>query len=76
MLFRSIPGKFPTSPVNLKRDTRTTLLWIPEQIVDKTGQFEFSVTAGRVMSDFVVEVQGLSDGGLTGSGKVVFTVGK
>ncbi|MCX6220839.1 MAG: MG2 domain-containing protein [Bacteroidia bacterium] len=71
-----IPGKFSTSPVNPKRDTRTTLLWIPEQIVDKTGQFEFSVTAGKVKSDFVVEVQGISDGGLVGSGKGVFTVGK
>ena len=71
-----IPGKFSTSPVNPKRDTRTTLLWIPEQIVDKTGQFEFWVTAGKVKSDFVIEVQGISDGGLTGSGKGVFTVGK
>ena len=71
-----IPGKFSTSPINLKRDTRTTLLWIQEQIVDKNGQFEFSVTAGKVRSDFVVEVQGISDGGLMGSGKGVFTVGK
>ncbi len=71
-----IPGKFSTSPVNPKRDTRTTLLWIPELKVDKTGQFEFSVTAGKVKSDFVVEVQGISDGGLVGSGKGVFRVEK
>ncbi|MCK9640450.1 MAG: hypothetical protein M0R39_11140 [Prolixibacteraceae bacterium] len=71
-----MPGKFTAPPVNPKSDARTTLLWIPEQIVDRTGQFEFSVTVGKVVTDFGVEVQGISDGGLMGSGKGVFTVEK
>jgi len=71
-----IPGKFSTSPIKLKRDTQTTLLWIPEQIVDKTGQFEFSVTAGKVKFDFVVEVQGISEDRRVGSGKTTFLNGQ
>ena len=71
-----IPGIFPVAPASAIRDTRTTLLWIPEQKVDATGLFEFSVTAGSVISDFVVEVQGISDHGRAGSGRAVFRVVK
>ena len=71
-----IPGIFPAAPSNAKRDTRTTLAWIPEQIVDATGQCVFSVTAGSVFSDFEIEVQGISDNGRVGSGKALFSVAK
>ena len=71
-----VPGIFPATPAAAIRDTRTTLLWIPEQKVDETGLFEFSVTAGSVISDFVVEVQGISENGRAGSGRAVFRVAK
>lgn len=69
-----IPNIFPTKPTNQKRDTRTTLVWIPEQKVNESGQFEFSVTAGKVLSDFVIEVQGISENGRAGCGKAGFSV--
>ncbi len=71
-----VPGLFPASPSNLKRDFRTTLLWIANQQVDKSGQFEFSVTAGKVISDFEVVVQGISENGRIGVGKTGFSVVK
>ena len=71
-----VPTVFAPAPSNPKKDTRTTLAWIPEQTVDATGQFEFTVTAGTVLSDFVVEVEGISDNGRVGCGKVAFRVGK
>ncbi|HZL11080.1 MAG TPA: MG2 domain-containing protein [Prolixibacteraceae bacterium] len=69
-----IPNVFPTEPVKQKRDTRTTLLWIPEQKVDESGLFEFNITAGKVLSDFEIEVQGLSGNDRIGKGKVSFKV--
>ena len=74
-VFRT-PNVFPTDRTNPKRDNRTTLLWIPEQKIDQTGQFEFEVTSGKVISDFVIEVQGFSENGRLGSGKAVFSVVK
>ncbi|MBL7970042.1 MAG: carboxypeptidase regulatory-like domain-containing protein [Prolixibacteraceae bacterium] len=71
-----IPGEFPKEPANPKRDTRTTLLWIPDQEVDETGTFEFSVTAGKVLSDFIIKVEYMSENGTAGSGKTEFTVSK
>lgn len=71
-----IPNVFPTEPANPKRDNRTTLLWIPEQKVDETGQFEFTVTAGKVVSDFVIDVQGMTPDGRLGSGNAVISVTK
>jgi hypothetical protein len=71
-----ISNVFPSEPTNPKRDTRTTLVWIPEQKVDESGQFEFSVTAGKVLSDFVINVQGISNQGLAGCGKANFQVVK
>lgn len=71
-----IPHAFPTGSANPKRDNRTTLLWIPEQKVDQTGQFEFEVTTGKVISDFVIEVQGMTPDGRLGSGKAGFSVVK
>jgi len=67
---------FPTEPKNPKRDNRTTLLWIPDQKVDQTGQFEFEVTAGKVISDFVIEVQGVTPDGRLGSGNAKISVVK
>jgi hypothetical protein len=71
-----IPHVFPTEPVNARRDNRTTLLWIPNQNVDQTGQFEFEVAAGKVISDFIIDVQGISTNGRMGIGKASFTVTK
>jgi hypothetical protein len=71
-----IANAFPTEPVNPKRDNRTTLLWIPDQKVDQTGQFEFEVTTGKVVSDFVIEVQGTTPDGRVGSGRASFSVVK
>ena len=69
-----IPGIFPDAPENPKRDTRTTLLWIPEKSVDENGQFELIVTAGRLISDYVIEIEGISENGRLGSGKANFSV--
>ena len=69
-----VPNNFQALSTKPKKDTRTTLIWIPEQTVDATGQFEFTVTAGAVYSDFVVEVQGISENGRVGCGKAVFKV--
>jgi hypothetical protein len=55
---------------------RTTLLWVPNQQVDQSGQFEFEVTAGKVISDFVIEVQGMTPDGRMGSGNASFSVTK
>lgn len=71
-----LANTFEMAPVNLKRDTRTTLLWIPEQKVDASGQFEFTITGGRVISDFVIEVQGTAGNGRLGSEKAKFSVVK
>jgi hypothetical protein len=71
-----VPNKFSSVPTNPKQDKRTTLLWVPEQKVDDSGVFEFTVTAGKVISDFNIEVQGVSLKGLTGSGMASFTVTK
>ena len=69
-----IPNVFPIEPENPKRNMRTTLLWIPDQKVDQTGQFEFEVTSGKVISDFVIEVQGITPEGRMGSGYATFSV--
>ncbi|MBL7966099.1 MAG: carboxypeptidase regulatory-like domain-containing protein [Prolixibacteraceae bacterium] len=71
-----LANPFEAASTNLKRDTRTTLLWIPEQKVDASGQFEFTVTGGRVVSDFIIEVQGVTNNGRLGSGRIMFSVVK
>jgi len=71
-----VSNVFPAESGKNKRNSRTTLLWIPDQKVDQTGQFEFEVTAGKVISDFVIEVQGTSTNGRMGSGKAGFSVVK
>ncbi|MBV5313502.1 MAG: carboxypeptidase regulatory-like domain-containing protein [Prolixibacteraceae bacterium] len=68
-----IANPFPAAPTHAKRDARTTLLWIPDQLVKETGQFEFLVTAGKVISDFIIEVQGISGKGSVGSGTASFS---
>lgn len=67
---------FEAEPNNLKRNNRTTLQWIPELTIDETGEAEITVTAGKVLSDFIVEIQGMSTNGSTGSGKGSFSVVK
>jgi len=71
-----VSNKFPAEPLNPKNDTRTTLLWVPEQKVDESGVFEFTVTTGKVISDFIIDVQGISSNGLSDSGTAGFTVTK
>lgn len=71
-----IPNVFPAVPGNLKHDNRTTLLWIPEQKAGETGMAEFTVTSGKVLSDFFIEVQGISDNGRVGSGNSTITIVK
>lgn len=67
---------FQSEPSNARRDFRTTLQWIPELIVDESGEAEISVTAGKVISDFVIEVKGMSTNGRIGSGNERFQVVK
>jgi hypothetical protein len=67
---------FQPEPSNARRDFRTTLQWIPELIIDETGEAEISVTAGKVISDFVIEVQGISENGRIGNGSERFQVVK
>ncbi|MEI8113575.1 MAG: hypothetical protein WCI54_08095 [Bacteroidia bacterium] len=71
-----VPNIFPAEPGNLKNDQRTTLKWIPNQKVDETGLFEFTVTAGKVLSGFLIDVQGISPDGQMGIGNTSFTVTK
>lgn len=54
----------------------TTLLWIPNQQVDATGEFEFTVKAGKVISDFIIDIQGMTPDGRMGAGKAEFSVVK
>jgi methionine-rich copper-binding protein CopC len=71
-----IPNVFPTDLPNPKRDFRTTLQWIPELKVDETGQAEILVTAGKVLSDFIIEIRGISGDDRAGSGSTKFSVAK
>lgn len=63
-----IPNQFVGEPGNLKKDSRTTLVWIPEQKVDASGQFEFTVSSGKVLSDFIIGIQGITTDGVMGTG--------
>lgn len=67
---------FSAEPANPRRDNRTTLQWIPELTIDQTGEAEITVTAGKVLSDFIIEIQGMSTNGLSGSAKGSFSVVK
>lgn len=70
------PRIFRAEPANTRRDLRTTLQWIPELIIDETGKAEFNVTASKVVSEFIVEIQGISTDGRTIYGNERFTVVK
>ncbi len=71
-----LPKQFAAEAATSKTDLRTTLQWIPLLSIDQTGQAEFSVGTGKVLSDFVVEVEGITTDGRLGHGqsniKVVF----
>ncbi|MDP2335079.1 MAG: MG2 domain-containing protein [Bacteroidota bacterium] len=69
-----ISNVFQAEPTNPKQDFRTTLQWIPEQKADESGLIEFSLTTGKVLSDFMIEVQGISPNGRIGHGSAGFTV--
>jgi hypothetical protein len=71
-----VPNPFISETGNLKKDSRTTLLWLPEQKVDASGQFEFTIPAGRVLTDFLIEIQGITVDGAMGTGKSMVTVVK
>ncbi len=67
---------FQAEPANPRRDNRTTLQWIPELKIGEAGEAEITVTAGKVLTDFIIEIQGMGTNGLTGSGKGSFSVVK
>jgi len=71
-IFR-IPNEFQSGDTK-QSSNRTTLLWIPDQTINETGQFEFEISAGKVISDFVIEVQGITRDGRIGRGEASFTV--
>lgn len=71
-----IPNVFPIEDNSRKNNTTTTLLWLPDQKVDETGQVEVSVSSGKVISGFVIEVQGITPDGRMGSGNAFFNVTK
>ena len=71
-----IPGSFPETKEKINRETGTTLFWKPDQKVDQSGKFEFEVGAGKVISDFIIEVQGTTSDGRVGIGKASFSVAK
>lgn len=71
-IFR-IPNEFKVTDSDQNKN-RTTLLWIPDQAISETGQFEFTLTVGKVISDFVIEVQGITPDGRMGVGKAEFSV--
>jgi hypothetical protein len=73
-IFR-VPNEFPVTD-SRQNSHSTTLLWISEQTVSETGQFEFTVTAGKVISDFLIEVQGITPDGKMGVGTTEFSVVK
>ena len=58
-----VPNDFTKIQISPRRDFRTSLIWLPDQQIDKTGQFEFSITASKVISDFIIEAQGITTDG-------------
>jgi len=71
-IFR-IPNEFKATDSSQNKN-QTTLLWIPDQTISETGQFEFTITAGQVYSNFVIEVQGITPDGRMGVGRAEFSV--
>lgn len=60
----------------IKRDLGTTLVWKPDQKVDQSGVFSFEVEAGKVISDFVIDVQATSTDGRSGAAKTLISITK
>jgi len=56
-----------------KLEDQTNLLWIPDQQVDEIGQFEFEITGGKIISNFVIEIQRSTPDGRKGSAKAIFS---
>ena len=71
-----IANVFQAEPINPKRNNRTTLQWIPELTLDETGTAEFTLTASKIISDFVIDIQGISTDGQPVSAKAYFSVVK
>ena len=71
-----VPNEFQAVEATGKNKFNTTLLWIQDEKVDESGQFELVVTAGKVITDFIIEVQGVSLNGRMGSSKADFSVKK
>jgi hypothetical protein len=70
-----VPNQFQESG-SIQNKQSTTLLWNAEQAINSSGQFEFTVTAGQVFSDFLIEVQGITPDGRLGTGAAKLTIGK
>jgi hypothetical protein len=62
------------STASQANNTGTSVEWLPLQRTNDQGIYEFSVTAGKVISDFEIDVQGVSGNGRSGHGKAVFSV--
>lgn len=60
----------------IKRDLGTTLFWKTDQRVDQSGAFTFEIEAGKVISDFVIDVQATTTDGRSGAAKTKITVTK
>jgi len=73
-IFR-VPNEFRV-PNSKSGKNQTTLSWIPDQLINEAGQFEFTIPAGQVISDFEIEVQGITPDGRVGVGKASFSVVK
>lgn len=71
-----IPNSFTDESVVEAPGKKTTLVWLTDQQVNDSGEYEFTVKAGKVISDFLIEVQGISSQGLPGCGKAGFSVTK
>ncbi|MFA5327463.1 MAG: carboxypeptidase regulatory-like domain-containing protein [Prolixibacteraceae bacterium] len=68
-----IPNEFTTVT---KNDDPATILWIPFGKTDQTGVYEFMVTVGKLISNFEISVQGITDDGRMSTAKSVFSVVK
>jgi hypothetical protein len=71
-----IPNNFNEVNSKTSSTSRTTLLWLPDQRVNESGEFEFTLMSGKVISDFLIEVQGISSTGTPGFGKTSISVTK
>lgn len=71
-----IANNFKEVQAKLKDNASTTLMWIPDAKIGSTGELEFTVNTGKVISEFKIQVHAVSENGTTGSGSTVFSIVK